>query len=99
LFSDKKRGFGFETRSNVVGHGERRQDGRWRYAERPKQASRSKARLSGEAFGFAFGDALAREGSYRIVLTDAAGNAAEYSFEIVYAGNAVGTAVITAAHI
>ncbi|MDR1093975.1 MAG: hypothetical protein LBL66_07500 [Clostridiales bacterium] len=48
----------------------------------------------GAEFKYTFGDTLAQEGVYRIALTDAVGNVTEYGFEIVYAVNAAGTAVI-----
>ncbi|MDR1092790.1 MAG: hypothetical protein LBL66_01415 [Clostridiales bacterium] len=40
----------------------------------------AEANINGEAFGFAFGDALTREGRYRIGLIDAVGNATEIQF-------------------
>jgi hypothetical protein len=65
----------------------------------PNKQAKANAYRNGETFDFAFGDALTRERSCRVTLTDTAGNAAEYSFEIAYAVNAAGTAVIIADHI
>jgi hypothetical protein len=46
----------------------------------PNKQAEAKEYINGEAFGFAFGDALTREGRYRIVLIDVVGNATEIQF-------------------
>ncbi|MCL2369689.1 MAG: hypothetical protein FWC80_00435 [Firmicutes bacterium] len=60
----------------------------------PNKQVTVRAYLNGEAFAFSFGNVLTAEGSYRIILTDSAGNVTEYTFQIVYAVNAAGTIVI-----
>jgi hypothetical protein len=63
-------------------------------SKNPTERADVTAYLNGTAFDYALGDTLAKEGSYRIVLTDRAGNSTEYVFEIAYAVNASGTIVI-----
>ncbi|MDR2202144.1 MAG: hypothetical protein LBP26_05215 [Clostridiales bacterium] len=60
----------------------------------PSEEVRIEAYLNGERFTYAFGDELTKEGVYRFVLTDKAGNTTEYAFEIAYSVNAAGLAVI-----
>jgi len=60
----------------------------------PNKQAEVTAYRNGEAFDYTLGDTLTQEGSYRIVLTDKAGNVTEYEFDIVYAVNAAGTVVI-----
>jgi hypothetical protein len=50
--------------------------------------------FNGSLIPYTLGESLSDLGSYRIVLTDAAGNVIEYSFEIAYAVNTAGTVII-----
>jgi len=53
-----------------------------------------KVYLNDNPISYRLGDNLTELGSYRVTLTDEAGNVTEYSFEIIYAVNAAGTIII-----
>jgi hypothetical protein len=58
------------------------------------EAADVKAYLDGAEFEYAVGDTLSEVGTYRFVITDAAGNTTEYNFEILFALNASSTIFI-----
>jgi hypothetical protein len=60
----------------------------------PSEQCGVRAYKDGAEFGYNFGETLDKEGGYRIVLTDNAGNVTEYGFDITYAVNAAGTVVV-----
>ncbi|GHV00919.1 hypothetical protein FACS1894211_09550 [Clostridia bacterium] len=49
---------------------------------------------NGGLIPYALGEPLTEIGSYRIVVTDTAGNATEYTFDIIYSVNTAGTVII-----
>ncbi|MDR3319056.1 MAG: hypothetical protein LBS99_06415, partial [Clostridiales bacterium] len=60
----------------------------------PSEPATVEVYFNGSLIAYTLGESLTQIGAYRVVLTDEAGNAAEYTFGIVYSVNTAGTVVI-----